>query len=349
MNILILGGTGSIGSHLIEILSARASHIVVSSRQARESLGNIHYVQGDAKDWAFLQPLLENHWDAIIDFMIYSTEDFKNRQNALLSSTNQYFFLSSARVYANSNKPLTEMSPRLLDVSTDADYLLTDEYALAKARQENCLFECGRRNWTIIRPYITYSMERLQLGVLEKEAWLYRALQGRQIVFSEYMTKRKTTMTHGRNVAQAMAVLTGNSAALGEVFHITETKCRAWSSVLELYVKAIAKTGKKAQVKLVELDQFASCHSGKYQILYDRHYDRVFDNKKINEFIDTSTFISAEEGLKLSINKFLEAPKFLEINWCYEGVKDKFSREFSRLGKIKKFKNKLRYLKYRLT
>ena len=72
---------------------------------------------------------------------------------------------------------------RLLDVSHDSIYLKTDEYALAKARQEDILRKSGKNNWTIIRPYITYSESRLQLGVLEKEAWLYRALKGFQEMF----------------------------------------------------------------------------------------------------------------------------------------------------------------------
>ena len=53
---------------------------------------------------------------------------------------------------------------------------------LTKALQENLLRASGYKNWTIVRPYITFSDIRLQLGVYEKEQWLYRALQGRAIV-----------------------------------------------------------------------------------------------------------------------------------------------------------------------
>ena len=41
--------------------------------------------------------------------------------------------------------------------------------ALQKAREENLLLKSDSRNWTIIRPYITYYDERLQLGVFEKK------------------------------------------------------------------------------------------------------------------------------------------------------------------------------------
>ena len=93
--------------------------------------------------------------------------------------------------------PITENSPRLLDVVHDIEYLKTDEYALSKARQEDILRKNRNNNWTIIRPYITYSGQRLQLGIYEKEQWLYRALQNKPIVFPEELRNNLTTLTWG--------------------------------------------------------------------------------------------------------------------------------------------------------
>ena len=89
----------------------------------------------------------------------------------------------------------------------DEEYLKTDEYALSKARQEKILEESGYLNWTIIRPYITYSKERLQLGIYEKEDWLYRVLNGKTIIFSKDIEKYKTTLTYGYDVANIIADL----------------------------------------------------------------------------------------------------------------------------------------------
>ena len=51
----------------------------------------------------------------------------------MLEATDQYVFISSARVYAQTEDLITEDTPRLLDVCTDKEYLKTNEYALAKA------------------------------------------------------------------------------------------------------------------------------------------------------------------------------------------------------------------------
>ena len=61
-----------------------------------------------------------------------------NFYKLLLEATKQYFYFSSARVYANSDV-LTEDSQRLLDSNFDLQYVQSDEYAIAKAKQEDIL------------------------------------------------------------------------------------------------------------------------------------------------------------------------------------------------------------------
>ena len=156
--------------------------MVVTSRSAHASDGSgVEYRQGNAKDDVFLDALLSERFDAIIDFMIYSTDAFSARCETLLSHTDHYIFLSSYRVYGDTGcAPITEESPRLLDSVDDPEYLKTDEYGLAKARQENILNASGRKNYTIIRPSITYAGDRFQLGTMEANEFLVRALKGPQ-------------------------------------------------------------------------------------------------------------------------------------------------------------------------
>lgn len=195
MRILIMGGTGAMGSHLVGILAADpANELTVTTRKEFPSVENgcIRYVRGNAHDIGFVRSLVPvgAKWDCIVDFMVYTPDEFRERVDFLLSVCKQYVFLSSARVYAGSNEPIVETSPRLLDTVNDEVYLRTDEYALAKAREENLLSQSGKTNWVIVRPYITYSEIRLQLGVLEKEQWLYRAMNGRKIVFPKDIAEK---------------------------------------------------------------------------------------------------------------------------------------------------------------
>jgi len=348
MRVLILGGTGAMGIHLVDNLIHNDIETFVTTRSYRASGKNLHYIQGNAKDLIFLERILDDHWDAVVDFMIYKTEEFRKRFNLFLDSTSQYFFLSSARVYANSHQPITENSTRLSDVSEDAEYLSTDEYALTKARQEDILINSGKSNWTIIRPYITYSEERLQLGVLEKEEWLYRALRGRTIIFSKEIASKLTTMTYGVDVSRAIMTLIGNQQAFGNIFHITTKECFTWEKIKDIYLAAIEENlGFRPKVLLQNMDKFLELHPSKYQIKYDRLFNRQFDNSKIGDIIDINSFTTIETGLKKCIKDIINNAKFKKINWKSEALKDKQTNEKTLLREIIGLKQKIIYLLYR--
>lgn len=347
-NILVLGGTGAMGAHLVQILAERGDRVSVTSRSSRQSSVNIEYLQGNAREDSFLAPLLAHKWDAIVDFMVYSTPVFQQRAPRYLEATDQYIFLSSARVYADSSQPIIEESPRLLDSSGDEIFLATDEYSLAKAKQENILHQSAGNNWTIIRPYVTYSERRLQLGVLEKEGWLYRALKGRTIVFSEDIASKLTTLTHGLDVAGAMAEIIGETRTLGETYHITQRDAVTWCEVLEVYLGVLEKhLGKRPKVLPLALSEFSRCKPVGYQIRYDRLFNRVFDSSKISDFVDLTKFRPLEQGLSRCLEEFLKKPQFLAIDWRSEAIKDRFSGEVTDLKEIDHWKQKVKYLLYR--
>ena len=343
--VLILGGTGAMGVHLCNILKEQGYSLYVTSRSQILSKDGINYIQGNAHDLNFLKPLLTlNAWDAIVDFMAYSTEEFKQRYKSLLSSTKQYIYLSSARVYADSVLPITEESPRLLDVCDNLEYLSTDEYALAKARQEDILNNSGLKNYSIIRPYITYSEQRLQLSAAEKESWLYRALNGGTILFSEDLANKYTTFTYGYDVALGIAAIIGKVDAMGESFHITSNENYRWIEILERYLSIIEKkTGHRP--KLLMLKKWMPLVGGSIQqVKYDRIYNRCFDNSKINKFLDVSTFKETMPAIEECLSAFIDNPNFKSINWYEEMMKDKYIKEWTTFLALPYFKLRLKYL-----
>ncbi|MFQ3191726.1 MAG: nucleoside-diphosphate-sugar epimerase [Paraglaciecola sp.] len=350
MKVLVLGGTGAIGSHVVKVLAGNGCAVYVTSRTFHKPQAKVNYILGNAQDDSFLNEILKERWDVIIDFMVYSTTIFKRRLDCLLDATEQYIYLSSSRVYANSEVIITENSPRLLDVTTDLEYISTDEYALSKARQENLLFNSNKNNWTIIRPYITYSEEKLQLGVLQIEDWLYRALQNRPIVFSDDINSKVTTLTYGLDVAKGISAIIGEKSALGEAFHITSQNSVIWKDVLDTYLDVLgAHLGKKPEVMLQKMEQFSTWNPGKYQIRYDRLFNRKFDNSKIENYVDTSSFIDTSIGLKMCLESFLESPKFLYLDWRKEAIKDRHLKVRTPLTELPTLKQKIRYLIFRYT
>lgn len=305
MRILVLGGTGAIGARVCSRLAERGCEVVSTTRRNRASREpNVSYARGDAHDPAFLDKLLAERWDAIVDFMVWSTGEFRERYRGLLSATDQYIYTSSYRVYADS-PVIREDSPRLLDVTDDPAYLTTDEYALAKARCEDLLFESGRGNWTVVRPAVTYdgAVGRLQLGVLESGDWLWRALKGIPVPLPFEMLRRQATMSWGGDVAEMIARLVGNPDALGEAFTVSGSDHMTWGEVAGAYRSVLSSL----EVVPCDLGGFEHAWGNPWQVRYDRMYDRVVDNSKVLAVtgLRQSDLTGMKEGLARELSSFL--------------------------------------------
>lgn len=309
MRVLILGGTGAMGVHVSSLLAQAGHDVYVTSRSSRDNKDGITYIQGNAKDAAFLDSLLNEHWDAIVDFMIWSTAEFRGVWNLFLAATNQYVFVSSYRVYADS-PVIREDSPRLLDVVDDPEYLETDEYALRKARCEDMLFKSSKANWTIVRPAVTYDGSgRFQLAVLESGTWLWRAINGVSVPLPGPMLEKQGTMTWGGDVARMISGLVGNPSALGEVFTVSTSEHKTWGQIAAIYKGVVPRL----QVTPCDLAAFEKARGGAYQIRYDRMFDRVIDNSKVLAVtgIEQSSLKSMEDGLASELKRYLATASHL--------------------------------------
>jgi dTDP-D-glucose 4,6-dehydratase len=334
---------------LVTLLSNNVNNqIYITSRASHIDKDNIHYIQGNAADSDFLKDVLARRkYDVLVDFVLHKDANLKMLFDFILSHVGQYIYISSARVYAQSNIPITENTPRLLDVSTDQEFLRTNEYALKKAREEDLLLNSGYTNFTIIRPSITYNNKRLQLGVFEKEEWLYRALHGRSIVFSDDVVDKLTTMTWGNDVSNGIYSIIGKEKAKGQIYHITYNDSLPWREVLNIYVDVLKKKGFQPKVVFTSKSTNFIFPNRKYQLIYCRYFNRTFDNSKISEFINVDNFYPPQSGLAECLENFLLSPNFQAINWRLEAENDRVCNERASLTEIPTIHDKLVYLIYR--
>lgn len=318
--ILLLGGTGAMGVYLREILAAEGHSVLVTSRAARATETNVRFVVGNAKESSFVSNLIaEEHPDAVVDFMIYSTDEFAARYENYLSSVRHYVFLSSYRVF-NDDEIITERSPRLLDTSKDAEYLKTDEYALCKARSENMLRESSRKNWTIIRPGITYSKMRFQLGCLEANTLCFRSLRGAPIAMPREMRGKMTTLTWGRDVALMISKLILNERAYGEDFNCATSEHHPWDYVCKLYENLLG-----AKIEDCSVEDYVKIIGNRAQVCYDRLFNRAIDNAKVLSAtgIKQSELMPLNEGLTKELKAFIENPAYQYPNMAINARMDK--------------------------
>ena len=285
--VLVMGGTGAMGRYLVPKLAQRGYKVDVVSLDALPDKKNIHNIQEDIMDDDVLKTRLSAGYDGIVDFMVYPTEHFKTRHKLLLDHTGHYIFLSSYRVFGDSNVPITEESAQLLDTLRDEEYLATDDYALRKSRCEDILEQSAYKNWTIVRPAITYSQKRAQLVTLELKHILAALQENRPVLLPVAAKNVQATMTWGGDVAEMLARLLFSQTALGEAFNVTTAEHQTWEQVAQIYNQLYG-----LQYEWVDTEDYLEekakndkggrvTKGSRWQLSYDRLYNRVMDNSKI--------------------------------------------------------------------
>lgn len=282
--VLVLGATGAMGVYLVpELLSMGYAVDAVSLDRAESCHPDLRCIQAkDAKDPVWIGELLKNEYDGIVDFMVYNTAEFRQKYEQLVSHTGHYIYLSSYRIYGNEEHPIRETSPRLLECSKDEAFLATEDYALYKARGEDMLKASGYTNWTAIRPAITYSKCRFQLVTLEANVLIPRMRAGKTVLLPKDAMEVEATMSWAGDVARMIARLLFNPAAKCEIYSVCTSEHHPWKTVAEYYQKiAGLRYDTVSTDEYIALLDPAMLPIYRYQLIYDRYFDRIMDNTKI--------------------------------------------------------------------
>lgn len=320
---LVLGGTGAMGVYLVPELASRGYEVrVVSLDDVTSDNPLITYTKADSKNIDYLKELLKEKFDVIVDFMLYSTEQFRERYDILLGNTDHYILLSSYRIYDGSVIPITEAgTPRLLDVSENREFLATDDYSLTKARQEDILVSSGYKNWTIVRPAITYSKRRFQLVTLEAHLVVARAMKGLPVVLPKEARSVQATMSWAGDVAKLFAGLILNPAAYLERFTLATAEHNPWGTVAEYYKEIIGLECVWADTEDY-LKIMGGSNSARYQLVYDRLFDRVVDNSKVLRVagVKQEDFMPLRQGLEKELTALPKDLVWRDGGAAWEGM-----------------------------
>lgn len=313
--VLVPGGTGAMGVYFVpELLNLGYEVDVISLDEKQSDNQKLRYFKADAKDVGYIEKILENGYDAVVDFMIYPTkEEYETFIPLYLKNTEHYIFLSTYRVYANEEHPIRETSPRLLDASKDQVLLTSGDYCIYKAQSEEFLKTSGYSNWTAIRPAITYSKRRFQLITMEYNLVVRRMMEGKTLVLPEPAMNIEATMSWAGDVAKMIAGLVLNSRALREIYSVCTAEHHTWREIAEMY----SQIGELKYIT-VDTDTFLNIISpgniyARQQLIYDRYFDRIMDNSKILEItgMKQSELMPLREGLEME----LSALKKENIEW----------------------------------
>ena len=184
--VLLIAGGGTLGRYTAkELLSKDCEVDVICLEDYISDNPKLRYFKAKADRNYLTEFLKDKYYDGIVNFIHYtSVDDYKPVHKLLCSKTDQLIFLSSYRVYADLQHTITEEAPLLLDVvKEDSEFLKTENYALPKARCEKFLREeSGTKNWTVVRPVISFSDKRLDLVTVSGHEIIDAARSGKTVI-----------------------------------------------------------------------------------------------------------------------------------------------------------------------
>lgn len=156
LRILLLGGTGFLGPHLVHTAVARGHTVSIFTRGQREpslfeeDFAHVEHLIGDREQPDGYAALAGKTWDAVIETSGYRHPWTRDAVRLLAEATGQYLYISSTGVF---NPYLTTNIPE------DGPILLADDppqeqpsYGVMKALSENEVRGAFGDRGTIVRP-----------------------------------------------------------------------------------------------------------------------------------------------------------------------------------------------------
>ena len=153
LKVLILGGTGFIGPHFVDALSAGGHKITLFNRGKRdpEVREGIEQLLGDRAGQ--IDSLRGRDWDVVIDNSGYAPSHVKLTADLLKDHVRQYIFISSIAVYADFAKAGVDEDYKLAVLKDPTNEVRNNEnYGGLKVLCEKVVETTYGKGATIIRP-----------------------------------------------------------------------------------------------------------------------------------------------------------------------------------------------------
>jgi nucleoside-diphosphate-sugar epimerase len=325
MKVLFIGGTGNISGAVSRLAIDRGIELWHLNRGAREcAIPGVQTLHADIHDEAAVLKALGNRsFDAVVDWIAFTTADIDRDIRLFAKRTAQFVFISSASAY---RKPPQSY---LITEKTPLDNPFWEYSRNKKACEERLIsaFEQQRFPTTIVRPSLTYdTVFPVAIG-----GWscftLVDRMRREAPVISHGDGTSLWVITHAEDFAKGFIGLLGNKRAIGEAFHITSDEVLTWD---QIYTTIADAAGTNANIVHIPTDFIVKCAPQLTGSLRgDKSWSTVFDNSKIKAFVPGfKATISFAEGMKRTIAWFEADKKRMridaEVNKLMDGILAKY-------------------------
>ena len=303
--VLLVAGGGTLGTYVTEEMVERGVQVDVICLEEYKSNEMVTYYK-EKVNFEYIKEFLNGKkYAAIVDFLHYiEVEEYEKVYNLYSEHTEQIVYLSSYRIYANEEHPIVETSPTWLDVTTDKEFFETENYAMPKLRCETFLKNQPKKNWTIVRPVISFSDKRFDLFMYSGSTIISKAKSKEKVVLPIGARNLTAGIDWAGNSGKLMGKLLMNDKALGEAFTISSGQNLTWGEVADIYSEVFG-----VNIEWVSMEDFIKYGPdlswNKWGLKYDRMLDRSVDASKVLSVTGTKKedFKSIKDALIFEIEK----------------------------------------------
>ena len=186
----------------------------------------------------------------------------------------------------------------------DKDFLENENYAMPKLRCETFLKSSTEKNWTIVRPVISFSNRRFDLFMYTGSEIISRAKKKEKIILPSVAKNITAGIDWAGNTGKLIGKLILNEKALGETFTISSGQNITWGDLADIYREVLG-----ISIEWVGMEDFIKngpdMSGNKWGLKYDRLFDRTVDTNKVLKATEMKKedFRSIKEALIYEVNK----------------------------------------------
>ena len=324
-NVVVTGGYGFIGSHLVTALLDRGDSVTVFdfAKNTRDTSMDFdahpkfRFVQGDVTDLAALEQALTPgvdtvfHLAAVVGVKNYLQEPLRVLDVNVIGTRNvlelshrhgtRVVFASTSEVFGkNPNPPFAEDDDRVLGSTRTARW----SYSTSKAMAEHLVFAMHASYGlpvTVVRYFNVYGPRQAPIFVVSQS--IHRVLNGRAPLLYDSGDQTRC-FTYVDDAVAGTLLAADSDAAIGEAFNIgsmTETSMRG---VVDLAIK-IASVDAVSEAEVVDT---AAQFGGRYEDIPRR----IPDSTKAQRELGWRLQITVEEGIRRTVEWARANPWYLD-------------------------------------
>ncbi|KAA8960186.1 NAD(P)-dependent oxidoreductase [Mycobacterium sp.] len=330
-NVVVTGGYGFIGSHLVSALLDRGDRVTVfdSAKNTRDRSidfdrhANFRFVQGDVTDPTALQDALTPgvdtvfHLAAVVGVRNYLNDPLRvldvnvtGTRNVLELSRRhgtRVVFASTSEIFGkNPNPPFAEDDDRVLGSTRTARW----SYSTSKAMAEHLVFAMHAAHGlpvTVVRYFNVYGPRQNPIFVISQS--IHRVLNGRRPLLYD-SGEQTRCFTYVDDAVAGTVLAADSSAAIGQAFNIGSMTETTVGAVLDLIVK-IADVDAVSGPEVIDT-------AARYGDRYEDILRRIPDSTKAQRELGWRLQVDVEEGIRRTIDWARANPWYL-----HEPVEDR--------------------------